>query len=84
MDRYSRFLVAIPVVDIRAETLIVAIMKGWIYKFGIPEKIHSDRGTAFTSEKFRGEMLQQMHDVTDYLDDTFLTKIRKQKGFHGR
>ena len=49
VDRFTRWPTAIPLQNIRAETVIDALAHGWIAQFGIPAAITTDRGTQFTS-----------------------------------
>ncbi|MEL7522121.1 MAG: RNase H-like domain-containing protein, partial [Cyanobacteria bacterium J06553_1] len=51
-DSFSRFLVAIPVPDLEAKTLAQHALDHWILIHGVPEQIHTDRGTSFTSVLF--------------------------------
>ena len=55
-DSFTRYLTAVPIPDLEAETLAQELVENWIFKFGIPEQIHSDRGTSFTSALFKEVM----------------------------
>ena len=52
IDRYSRFPDAIPLQDIRTESIINALMLSWIARHGVPDLISTDRGSQFTSREF--------------------------------
>ena len=49
IDRFSRFMNAIPLAGITAEECVDAFIRHWVVWFGCPEHIYTDRGTQFTS-----------------------------------
>ena len=49
MDVYSRYLIAIPVRNLRASTVSRCLYESVVAYFGAPRSILSDRGTEFTS-----------------------------------
>ena len=49
VDRYTRWPQAIPLKDISTESVVDAIVHGWVSSFGIPQNITTDRGSQFTS-----------------------------------
>ena len=55
-DRFSRWLEAIPLSTINADTITETFIQHWISRFGIPSDIVSDRGLQFTSHRFSSTM----------------------------
>ncbi len=53
MDRFSRYVVAVPLVTKDAEIVAQAIVTHWIYVYGPPKRILSDNGTEFTAAVFK-------------------------------
>jgi transposase InsO family protein len=52
IDYFSKYCVLIPLRRVDAETVARKIISRWITVFGVPIKIHSDRGSNFESELF--------------------------------
>ena len=53
MDKYTRYVEAIPLQEITATTVAQAIIDHWYYRYGAPRKILSDNGTQFASNVFK-------------------------------
>jgi transposase InsO family protein len=49
IDRMSRWIEAIPLTNTAATSVAAALFSGWIFRFGVPDTITSDRGPQFTS-----------------------------------
>jgi hypothetical protein len=49
IDRSTRWVEAIPVKNMKAATIVDALVAGWVSRFGVPAVITSDRGVQFTS-----------------------------------
>ena len=49
VDRFSRWPVAVPLVDMTTESVMDAFAYGWVQTYGVPATITTDRGSQFTS-----------------------------------
>ncbi|XP_060719718.1 retrovirus-related Pol polyprotein from transposon 412 [Tachysurus vachellii] len=52
-DVFTKYTLAIPTQDQRAETVAQVLVVEWFYKFGVPGRIHSDQGRNFESSLIR-------------------------------
>ena len=65
VDRFTRWPMAFPVQDIKADTVAQALITGWIQLFGVPETLTTDRGRQFESALWADLMrLLGIHHVT--------------------
>ena len=53
IDRFSRWIEAVPLSRITAETCSKAFYETWISRYGVPETIVSDQGAQFESVIFK-------------------------------
>ena len=53
IDRYSRMCRIIPIPDIKTCTITRYLLDNWIYVYGAPEQILSDRGSQFLAQIFK-------------------------------
>ena len=49
-ERSTRWPEAIPMTGATAQDCAAALLQGWVSRFGVPDDITSDRGSAFTSQ----------------------------------
>lgn len=52
-DYFTKWMEAYPCKDHKAETIAIALMEGFIGRFGIPHVIHTDQGRDFESKLFK-------------------------------
>jgi len=66
MDGFTKWAEAIPVSDTSAERVAQTVFNHWVSRYGVPDQIHSDQGTQFTSDLFKKlmEMLGILHTTT--------------------
>ena len=53
IDLFTRFVVAVALPDMKAETTVLAFEKNWILSYGPPAQVHSDQGANFESNHFQ-------------------------------
>lgn len=56
IDRFSRWVEAIPMEDCTAETTWRAFMSGWVSRFGAPNTVITDQGVQFESTLWRNQL----------------------------
>ena len=69
IDRFSRWLEAVPISNINADTITECFINHWISRFGIPADLITDRSLQFTSCLFTSTMEAlgtQVHFTTAY------------------
>ena len=49
MDRFSRWLEAIPMTTVTAADCATALLRHWVSRYGVPQDITTDQGPQFTS-----------------------------------
>ena len=49
VDRFTRWVEAIPLPDIKTSTVANAFVAGWVARFGVPTRVTTDRGSQFES-----------------------------------
>ena len=73
MDRYSRWLEAIPMRDPTAQSCAQVFVSSWVCRFGIPEAIITDQGGQFESQLFNEVLCKfgiSRHRTTAYHPET--------------
>ena len=49
VDAFSGYVAAVPTKDLLAPTTAMAFIRGWVAYFGLPDHLHTDRGSNFES-----------------------------------
>jgi transposase InsO family protein len=52
-DVFTKYTIAIPTPDQKATTVARALVTTWFQRFGVPERLHSDRGRDFEAAIIR-------------------------------
>ena len=60
IDCFTRWAQAFPLMNMTAESVAEAFVEGWVALFGVPESLHSDQGSQFTSKVFH-EMCKMLN-----------------------
>ena len=53
IDRYTRWLEAVPLQSMTAQDCARALLRTWIARFGVPDELTSDQGRQFTSNLWK-------------------------------
>ncbi|GBM39918.1 hypothetical protein AVEN_250237-1 [Araneus ventricosus] len=61
VDSFTCWPEAVPLLDAKAETVAIAFMFNWIFRFGLPQRVTCDQGEQFESGLF--QMLTRMFGV---------------------
>ena len=75
IDLTTRYSMAVVVPNKRKDTIIEAILKEWVTKFGVPKKILSDNGGEFNN--------REMHDIAETLNTVVLTTAAESPWSNG-
>ena len=68
-DVFTKFTIAIPTMNQTAKTVCKVLVREWIQKYGIPERLHSDQGRSFENriiEELRRIYLIKKSKTTPY------------------
>ena len=52
-DIFTKWSVAVPTPDQTAATVVRCLIQNWILRYGVPTRLHSDRGMSFTADIVR-------------------------------
>ena len=53
MDRFTGYVALVPLLTTDATTVSIAFLEFWILRYGVPQKLLSDRGTHFLNETMK-------------------------------
>jgi len=57
IDMFTKFVVAVPLLDQTSETITAMFLRKWILVFGPPGRVHTDQGLCFESAHFNSLLL---------------------------
>jgi transposase InsO family protein len=80
MDGFTKWAEAVPIRDISARGVADVLIDQWVSRYGIPDQIHSDQGTQFTSELFQN--LMQLLGVTKTTTPAYNPRSNKVERLH--
>ena len=69
IDQFSRWPEAVPLKDATAQSCVRALIQVWISRYGIPDRIVSDRGAQFTGSLWKelcASLAIEHHPTTSY------------------
>ena len=72
IDYFTKYAVAVPLIDMTAEAVANAIIERWISYFGLPKEFHSDRGS-----QFEGTVMREICTLLG-IEKTRTTALRPQ------
>ena len=55
-DYFTKYCAAFPLPNQETNTIVKALVEGWICHWGVPERLHSDQGRNFESQLFKETM----------------------------
>ena len=64
-DGFTRLLVAVPLPDQKTETVVSNLIDKWVLVHGVPEVIHSDNGSNYSSNLFK-EVMARLGIIKTY------------------
>ncbi|GFT43484.1 hypothetical protein TNCV_815291 [Trichonephila clavipes] len=70
VDRFTRWPEVFPIPDKTADTIARTFLLGWIARFGVPERITSNRGTNFQSNLFSFKVFRSGADPHNIFSPT--------------
>ena len=80
MDGFTKWAEAIPVNDISAQGVAEVVVDQWVSRYGIPDRIHSDQGSQFTSDLFLKMM--QLLNITKTTTPAYNPRSNKVERLH--
>ena len=54
LDRTSRWIEALPLIEATSESCATAFIRGWLKTFGLPRVVTSDNGNTFVAQLWKG------------------------------
>ena len=80
LDGFTRYLTAVPLKTITAHSVLEGFLHNYVYKYGIPETVHTDNGVQFISATFQKAM--EMYQISHTFTPTYTPEGNRVERYH--
>ena len=80
LDGFTRYLTAVPLKTITAQSVVEGFLNNYVYKYGIPETVHTDNGVQFASATFQKAM--EMYQISHTFTPTYTPEGNRVERYH--